>query len=110
MGELSLLKVTGYFVVIILLSRISFKQSLIIKKLHKMSTELDGIKQDLADSTALVQKVKADVELLHAKIDALGDAPTPAEIAEVKQMSADLKDSLSAVDDLTPEEDTPPTV
>lgn len=69
-----------------------------------MNTDLEQIKADLTDSKNLVTKVAADVALLHSKIDALGDAPTAEQIAEVKALSADLKASLTAVDEQTAEE------
>lgn len=78
---------------------------LILKNQKTMSEALDAIKSDLVATKAIVIKVKADVEGLHAKLDALGDAPTPEQLAEVKALSADLVTSLQAVDDET--EDAP---
>lgn len=75
--------------------------SLILKNQKTMSEALDAIKSDLVATKAIVIKVKADVEGLHAKLDALGDAPTPEQLAEVKALSADLVTSLQAVDDET---------
>ena len=68
-----------------------------------MSAELDAIKADLASAKDKVTKVAADVASLHAKIDAIPVAPTAAEWAEVKAMSADLNSQLQTVDDATPE-------
>ncbi len=72
--------------------------------------KLDGIAADLLAAKEIVVKVKADVTSLHAKIDALGEAPTQEEIDAVKAESADLVSSLQGVDDQTPEEATEPPV
>ncbi len=76
----------------------------IIQKLNQMSEAGEEIKQALTDAKAKVAKVADDVARLHAKIDALGANPTAEEVAEIKEMSADLNSSLQAVDDSTPEE------
>lgn len=75
----------------------------IIIKLFFMSEALNEIKADLLAANEKVTKIAADVARLHAAIEALGDAPTPEELAEVKALSADLNTSLQAVDDQTPE-------
>lgn len=76
---------------------------LITIKLLFMSEVLDQIKADLLAANEKVTKIAADVARLHAAIEALGDAPTAAELAEVKALSADLNTSLQIVDDATPE-------
>lgn len=76
---------------------------LIIIKLIFMSELLDQIKADLLAANEKVTKIAADVARLHAAIEAMGDAPTAAELAEVKALSADLNTSLQIVDDATPE-------
>ena len=75
----------------------------IILKLKTMSAELDAIKADLVSAQALQQKIAADVTRLHDQITALGDAPTPEQLAEVKALSSALVTSLQATDDATPE-------
>lgn len=77
----------------------------LILKTKKMSQELEAIKADLEAAKVKTSKIAADVAGLHAKIDALGDAPTAEELAEVKQLSADLNTSLQAVDDATADAD-----
>lgn len=67
---------------------------------------IQQLKEQLIAANAKVAKVSADVDLLHTKIDALPEAPTAEELAEVKQLAADLNTSLQAVDDKTPEETT----
>lgn len=68
----------------------------------------NAIKEKLETALGLVGKVKTDVELLHSKVEALGDAPTPEQIAELNSLSTQLVESLQTVDDQTPEE-TPET-
>ena len=70
-----------------------------------MSEVLDEIKQDLIESKETVAKISADVDVLHAKIDALSDNPDAEAIAEIKALSTSLKESLVAVDEKT--EDAP---
>lgn len=70
-----------------------------------MSEVLDEIKQDLIESKETVAKISADVDVLHAKIDALSDNPDAEAIAEIKALSTSLKESLVAVDEKT--EDVP---
>lgn len=79
---------------------------LIITKLHNMANELEDIKADLVSANQKVAKIKADVEGLHAKIDAAGDTPTPEQWAEVKQLSSQLNSALQEVDDKTADEIT----
>lgn len=76
----------------------------IIQKLKKMAQELDDIKADLVSANEKVTKIKADVESLHAKMDAAGDTPTAEQWAEVKSLSSQLNASLQEVDDRTEDE------
>jgi cell division protein FtsB len=78
---------------------------LIILKIYFMSEVLDEIKQDLIESKETVAKISADVDVLHAKIDALSDNPDAEAIAEIKALSTSLKESLVVVDEKT--EDAP---
>jgi cell division protein FtsB len=78
---------------------------LIILKIYFMSEVLDEIKQDLIESKETVAKISADVDVLHAKIDALSDNPDAEAIAEIKALSTSLKESLVVVDEKT--EDVP---
>lgn len=91
-------------IILICLLAVMFQNQTIISKLNQMSQSAAEIKQALADAQAKVTKVAADVTALHAKIDALGDAPTADEINEIKAMAADLNSSLQAVDDQTADE------
>ena len=75
------------------------------KQFKLIMGKLDGIGADLQAAKALVVKVKVDVTNLHAKIDALGDNPTQAEIGALKADSADLVASLQGVDDQTEDEE-----
>ena len=70
-----------------------------------MSEVLDEIKQDLIESKETVAKISADVDVLHAKIDALPENPDAEAIAEIKALSTSLKESLVVVDEKT--EDVP---
>lgn len=81
----------------------------IIKNQIKMSEILDAIKSDLTAAQALNTKIAADVTSLHAKIDALGDAPTAEQLQEVKDMSAALVSGLQATDDETADESAAPS-
>lgn len=78
------------------------KLNYIIKTLNKMGKNIDEIKQGLADATAKVEKVAADVQRLHDTI-ANADVPTQAEWDEIKASVATLNSSLQTVDDTTPE-------
>ncbi len=95
-------------IIIIFLIFISISLFKITQKQNQMSDETKAIKQDLIDTKALVVNVKADVDRLHEKIDALDDQSTKDDIAEIKALSADLKASLKDVDDATPEETPAP--
>lgn len=68
-----------------------------------MSAQSDAIKADLQAAQQLQVKIAADVQRLHDAITALGDAPTPAELQELKDMSGALVTSLQSTDDATPE-------
>lgn len=76
---------------------------LIIQNLKTMSAQLDAIKADLEAAQALQVKIAADVQRLHDAITALGDAPTQAQLDEVKALSGELVSSLQTTDDATPE-------
>jgi hypothetical protein len=76
---------------------------LILKNQKHMSAELDAIKADLVAAQELQVKIAADVQRLHDQITALGDAPTPEQLAEVKALSSALVSSLQATDAVTPE-------
>lgn len=80
--------------------------NLILKNQQKMNQDLEQIKSDLTAANDKVAKVKADVTLLHTKVDAIADQPTAEEWAEVKTLSGKLNTSLQEVDDQTPEETT----
>lgn len=80
---------------------------LIIQKVKKMANELEEIKADLVSANEKVTKIKADVTLLHSKVDAIPGAPTAEQWAEVKALSSQLNASLQEVDDATPEETQP---
>ena len=86
-----------------LIKEILSQNNFIISKLKTMSAELDAIKADLVAAQGLQVKIAADVQRLHDAITALGDAPTAAELAEVKTLSGNLVASLQATDDATPE-------
>jgi uncharacterized membrane protein len=75
------------------------------KQFKLIMGKLDGIGADLQAAKTLVVKVKADVTSLHAKIDALPENPTQAEIDALKADSADLVASLQGVDDQTEDEE-----
>lgn len=75
----------------------------IILKLNQMSAQLDAIKADLVAAQELQVKIAADVQRLHDAITAMGDAPTQAQLDEVKALSGALVTSLQATDDATPE-------
>jgi hypothetical protein len=79
----------------------------ILKNQHKMNEDLQQIKTDLETANTTLGKVKADVTLLHTKIDAIPGQPTAEEWAEVKTLAANLKTGLQEVDDQTAEETQP---
>lgn len=81
---------------------------LIIIKLFFMSEQLEQAKLLVEAANAKVDKVAADVATLHAKVDAIVDAPTAEEWSEFKQSLTDLNDKLQVVDDQTPEEEVVP--
>ena len=108
----------------LLILKIYLNSLLIIKQQKRILMELQQIKDDLqaanqkiTESTEIVVKINADVVSLHAKIDALPENPSEADvaaIAEIKQLAADLrqntgalKDSLTAVDEKTDDEAVP---
>lgn len=67
---------------------------------------IQEIKAKLQAALGKIDKVTADVALLHSKIDNLPEAPTAEEIQELKDLSTEINDKLQAVDDSTPEETT----
>lgn len=69
-----------------------------------MNEDLNQIKSDLTEANTTLGKVKADVTLLHTKVDGIAGLPTAEEWAEVKTLAANLKTGLQEVDDVTPEE------
>lgn len=79
---------------------------LIIKNQKKMNEDLDQIKSDLQAANTTLGKVRADVTILHTKIDAIPVQPTAEEWAEVKTLAANLKVGLQEVDDKTEDEAT----
>jgi ribosomal protein S15P/S13E len=76
---------------------------LLIKKISKMGENLEAIKADLTATKEIVINVAADVNRLHDLINNMGEMPTPEEWEEVITLAAELKTSLQAVDNLTPE-------
>lgn len=81
---------------------------LILKKQNKMANQLDEIAADLAAANEKADKIQADVTNLDAQIAALGEAPTPEQIAAVKEQSAALVAKLSGIDDMTADVAAPP--
>lgn len=80
----------------------------ILKNQHNMNEDLQQIKTDLQTANTSLSKVKADVTLLHSKVDGIAGQPTAEEWAEVKTLATNLKAGLQEVDDQTAEE-TPAT-
>lgn len=74
---------------------------LIIIKLFEMDNSL---KDKLVVAIGLIGKVKVDVSALHAKIGALGEAPTPEQLAELNVLADELNNQLASVDDMTADE------
>lgn len=69
-----------------------------------MGDQLESIKADLMASHELVKKVGADVNLLHEKIAALeAGQVTQEQLSELKQLSGNLVERLTVVDEKTPE-------
>ena len=93
------------------------QQKQILMELQQIKDDLQAANQKITESTEVVVKIDADVVSLHAKIDALPENPSEADvaaIAEIKQLAADLrqntgalKDSLTAVDEKTADEAAP---
>lgn len=71
-----------------------------------MNEDLNQIKSDLTEANTTLKNVKADVTLLHSKVDGIAGQPTAEEWAEVKTLASNLKTALKEVDDQTPEEGT----
>jgi len=86
---------------------IAENQLLILKNNKIMSQTAEEIKGLLVEANEKALAVAADVTGLHAKIDALGDAPTAEQLAEIKELATQLKNSLVETDAMT--EDAPPT-
>lgn len=79
--------------------------NVILKNQHKMNEGLNQIKSDLTEANTTLGKVKADVTLLHSKVDGIAGLPTAEEWAEVKTLAGNLKAGLKEVDDATAEEE-----
>lgn len=87
--------------------KIEAKLHFIINKLDNMPTKEDyqALKDQLVSSNAKTDKVIADIQRLHAKIDSIeGEAPTPEEWNAIKDESTALNNKLQGADDLTPED------
>ena len=89
--------------IIEILQQLIQKSNSIILKQNEMNENLAAIKADLIATKDIVTNVAADVQRLHDVINGAGGMPTQAEWDEVKGIAGDLKTSLQAVDDATPE-------
>ena len=76
-------------------------QHFTLKNQHKMANQLDEISADLDTANTKIDNITADITNLDEQIAALSNAPTPAEIAAVKEKSAAIVARLTTVDDMT---------
>ena len=93
------------YITIILLLFIILKQFIMSEDLNQIKDDLLAANQTITTAAETAVKIDADVEALHAKIDALSDNPDAEAIAEIKALSTSLKESLVVVDEKT--EDVP---
>lgn len=103
------------YITIILSLFIILKQFIMSEDLNQIKDDLLAANQTITTAAETAVKIDADVEALHAKIDALPVNPDAAAIQEIKDLAstlrantASLKDALVATDEKTPEEEVVP--
>jgi hypothetical protein len=85
--------------IIIILAIIVFHTKYIFHfKTEIIMGQLAGVIADLQTASDRADVIEADVLGLHAQIAALGEAPTAAEVAALKEESAALVTKLNSID------------